>query len=210
MVLAGEQGIDVSQYMVDPQERNEYREALKLRPRTIERIVQSTPTDVVRVLRVQNMPDLNCPNLSEKVSTDARKMADVYYHLYLFENSLRQFISDTLGEKYGVEWWNTQLTDRIKNKAQNRMEKEDKNRWHSIRGAHPICYVDIDDLRKIIVKNQSDFEEKLPENPIEWFTQRINEIELSRNIIAHHNPLGDDDIAQLKRYFRQWMRQLSG
>lgn len=207
LILAGEEGIDVSTF-IEPDYRNDYRDALKLRPRTIQRIVSTTPTEVIRVMKIPDMPDLTCPNLTDKIFTDARKMAEAYYYLYLFENSLRNFIIDTLNTSYGNSWWGTKVNKKIREKARNRIEREDKNRWHSSRGAHPIFYVDIDDLKKIIIRNQGDFESRLPDNPIEWLTQRINEIELSRNIIAHHNPLGDDDIEQVKRYFRQWTKQL--
>lgn len=207
IVLAGEEGIDVYKYLV-PEYRNDYREALKLRPRTIQRLPPTTPTEVIRVMKVPNMPDITCPNLADKIFSDARNMAEVYYYLYLFENSLRNFIIDTLNTKYGDSWWENKVNKKIREKARKRIEKEDKNRWHSSRGARPIFYVDIDDLKKIIIRNQDDFEPLLPDNPIDWLTQRINEIELSRNIIAHHNPLGDDDIEQVKRYFRQWTKQL--
>ena len=207
LVLAGEEGIDVYKF-IEPEYRDDYRKALGLRPRTIQRVAPNTPTEVIKVMKVPDMPDLTSPNLTDKIFIDARKMAEAYYYLYLFENSLRIFIIDILSTTYGDSWWENKTNLKIRDKARKRIAKEEKNRWHSSRGAHPIFYVDIDDLKKIIIRNQSDFEPLLPENPIEWLTQRINEIELSRNIIAHHNPLGNDDIEQVKRYFRQWTRQL--
>ena len=47
------------------------------------------------------------------------------------------------------------------------------------------------------------------DRPIEWVSNRIEEIELSRNIVAHHNPLSDDDIQRVKIFFKDWTKQFS-
>ena len=156
-----------------------------------------------------NYPDIECPNLPNKIFTDAKKMTEVYYYLYLFENSLRYFIIKTMEIKYGSNWWESQISKGIRDKAKNRKEKEGINRWHSQRGDHPIFYIDINDLRKIISQKHADFIEKLPEEGIKWLEIRVNEIKQLRNIVAHHNPLDNDDIEQIKLNFRQWNKQIS-
>ena len=156
-----------------------------------------------------NYPDIKCPNLPEKAFIDSKKMSEVYYQLYLFENSLRYFIMETLEKKYGKQWWKVQVSTGIQKNAKEREDKEGKNRWYTKRGAHPIFYIDIDDLRKIITQNHSDFKDKLPEDELKWLEIRIKEIKNLRNIVAHHNPLEDDDIIQIKLNFRQWVKQIS-
>jgi len=207
-VIAAEEGIDVFSYL-SPEEIEEYREAVKIRPRVIERIAPSKPTQSVKVIKMPNYPDIKCPNLPEKVFSDARKMSEVYYQLYLFENSLRYFIIETLETKYGKNWWKSQVSTGIKENAESREKKEGKNRWYTKRGVHPIFYIDIDDLRKIITQNHSDFKNKLPEDELKWLEIRIKEIKDLRNIVAHHNPLEEDGITQIKLNFKQWINQIS-
>lgn len=153
--------------------------------------------------------EIICPNVPNSVLSEAKKMSEVYPYFYVFENSIRFFIIDVLGSKYTKDWWTIKVNPKIQAKAKDRQSREGRNRWHGTRGEHPIFYVDIDDLQKIITSNFQDFEEKLPavDRPIEWLTNRIEEVELSRNIIAHHNPLSDDDIARVKMYFKDWIKQ---
>jgi len=207
MVLAGEQGIDVSQYMDDPEERREYREALNLRPRTIERIIQSTPAEVVKIMKVPNMPNVECPNIPDNVFSEAENMTEVYYYLYLFENSIRYFIIDTLS-KYGKDWWEKTVGKAVKKNAQKNIAQEERNRWHGKRGKHPIFYTFISDLSSIINVNWTDFKEIFPSQ--EWLNQRIIEIELSRNTVAHNNSLNNRDFERVKMYFHDWIKQISG
>jgi hypothetical protein len=137
-------------------------------------------------------------------------MLAIYPYLYLFENSVRYFIIERMKEKYGEDWWKQRVGNPIQTKAEERLEKEGRNRWHGKRGQHPIFYVDIDDLRSIIVSNERDFRDKFPgvKRPLEWVQQRIEEIEISRNVVAHNNPLAENDITRLKVYFRDWVEQM--
>lgn len=156
--------------------------------------------------------DLKIPNpgLPDHILLDAKKMLSVYPYLYLFENSVRNFIIDVMAQKHGPEWWKQKVGNPIQSKAEDRMEKDGRNRWHGKRGQHPIFYVDIDDLRAIITTNEQDFRDKFPavRRPLEWVQQRIEEIEISRNVVAHNNPLADNDIARLKVYFKDWVEQM--
>lgn len=150
------------------------------------------------------------PNLPESVVMDAKKMLGVYPYLYLFENSVRYLILRTMNEKYGVNWWKMKVSRPAQMKAEERAQREGKNRWHGKRGQHPIFYVDIDDLRTIISSNNSDFQSRFPavKRPLEWIQQRLEEIEISRNVVAHNNPLNDDDIDRVKIFFKDWVKQM--
>ena len=146
------------------------------------------------------------PNLPANILSDAKNMSEVYFYLYLFENSLRKFIIDKIG-KDDPNWWEKKVGKTVIKNAENRIKQEDKNKWHSKRGQHPIYYTDISDLKSIISTCWSDVKDFLPSQ--EWLIQRIDEIELSRNIVAHNNPLSQDDFDRVKLYFRDWIKQIN-
>ena len=87
------------------------------------------------------------------------------------------------------------------------IDQEKNQKWHGKRAQHPIFYTFISDLSSIISVNWEDFKDKLPSQG--WFSQRIQEIELSRNTIAHFNLLDSRDFERLKVYFFDWIRQIS-
>lgn len=208
-ILAVENDIDISKHL-KPGELAEVREAIRLTKRIQ---VDRSQTKVEKQVIVQLDKDfkIHCPNVPESVLKDARKMQRVYPYFYVFENSIRYFIKSTLENKYGKDWWSERVNPKIRDKASKRQFDEGRNRWHGKRGEHAIFYTNIDDLRKIIISNFDDFKNKLPDvkRPIEWLTNRIEEIELSRNVIAHHNPLSEDDITRVKMYLKEWVKQIS-
>ena len=171
------------------------------------RIIYRTKSVTVNFSGELKIPN---PSLPSSVLRDALEMQRVYPYLYLFENSVRYFIKDILERKYGPKWWDTKVSNPIKQKAADRELKEGANRWHGRRGAHPIFYIDIDDLIGIINQNYADFRSKMPavKRPLEWLSQRIEEITLSRNIVAHNNPLSPKDISRLKIYYSDWVDQI--
>lgn len=147
------------------------------------------------------------PLLPQNIVSDASKMANIYLKIYLFENSIRNLIFKTLETKYGKKWWDTQVSTQVKRDIKDRIDKEKENRWHGKRGAHPIFYTDIGDLKSIISKNWTDFRNIIKKEQ-EWVKLKIEEIEFSRNVIAHNNPLLKDDIQRLEVNFKDWFKQL--
>ena len=146
------------------------------------------------------------PHLSEHNISDGKEMAKVYVLLYCFENSVRNFITTVLGNKYGPDWFNKIANNELKKKITDRQTKELKNRWHSIRGAHPIYYTDIDDLLSIIRKEENLFKNFFEK--ISWIENRLEDITLSRNILAHNNKLPEREVSRLVLHFQDWCNQL--
>ena len=211
--LAADNKIDVRKYasMEELEELRKLRQSKTvITPISLNKR-REKPTSRPVVIRLEREFEVTCPNIPSSIIRDAKRMSEVYPYFYVFENSVRYFIKNTFESVYGQDWWERKVGSNTRRKAKNRQAKEGRNRWHGKRGRHPIFYVDIDDLRRIITSNYDDFKEKLPDvdRPIEWITNRIEEIELSRNIIAHNNPLSDDDINRIKIYFKDWVRQFA-
>jgi hypothetical protein len=94
----------------------------------------------------------------------------------------------------------------MKTRVTGRKEKEGKNRWHVRRGEHEIFYTDFGDLRLLIQNNWQDFEDLFPDQ--NWITTRLDELETSRNIIAHSNILERREVDRIRLYSNDWFRQV--
>lgn len=162
-----------------------------------------------RVLKVHT-EEISDPLLPASIVEQAREMTEAYMRIYVFENSIRHFIRLVLEKRYGKQWWDHHVGHGIRTKVAGRMQKEKRNAWHGKRGAHEIFYTDIGDLKSIIARNHTDFDPLFKGLPggRGWLEQRIAEIELSRNIVDHHNPLGDRDVKRIRMYLEDWQTQL--
>jgi hypothetical protein len=144
--------------------------------------------------------------LSTTLAEDAKNMALVYPKYYVLENSIRVVIKRTLEKKYGVNWWKLRVANPVQVTVTERMQKEAKQPWHGKRGQHEIFYSDFGDLKKIITKNWNDFEAIFPSQA--WISQKLDELEHPRNVMAHHNPLRSEDLKRIDLYFSDWIALL--
>jgi len=206
-LLAAESGIDISKYL-EEDELTKVREVKE--PIILTQTKSRAPAKGVSkqiVVEIAKELKIVDPLLPKKLVDEATEMAAVYPIVYIFENSVRNLISNVMEAKYGGKWWDSKVGSKVKERVKSRMDKEDKNRWHGKRGAHPIFYTDIEDLKSIITANWSDFEDIFPN--LQWVSGKIDEIEMSRNVIAHNNPLELRDITRLKLNLEDWIMQIS-
>jgi len=215
-VLAAERGINVYSILGE-EEIKEVREALKILhatptpiPTETRKMIGRSVTRVMqpRVIQLKGMENFDVQNLPSSVINEASEMSYVYPIIYLFENSLRAFIKEVLDEE-NPDWW-ANVNSKMMKRAESRIQKEKKNRYHGRRGVHPIQYVDFDDLRNIIATNAIIFNKYMPDNNVEWLIQRLREVKDSRDILMHCNPITEDDIERVRLYFGDWLRQISG
>lgn len=144
--------------------------------------------------------------LDERFVTEAGRMAFVYTMTAAFENSVRELISSTLKEEVGEDWWAVCVSEKIRNQAQQRMDDEDKVRWHTPRGKEPINFTMLPNLLSIIRQNQAHFIAAIPD--IEWAANVFEVIERSRNVIMHSGRISRRDMARLGTFVRDWSAQV--
>ena len=143
--------------------------------------------------------------LDERFVLDARQMAQVYVLIAAFENSVRELISSTLKEEVGEDWWTKCVSDKIRQQASQRMEEEDKIRWHTQRGNDPIDFTMLPNLLNIVRQNKDRF----PIIPnIDWAANIFEVIERSRNVIMHSGRISKRDMARLGTFIRDWSAQV--
>ena len=145
-------------------------------------------------------------------STDieaARKMAELYVIIHCYENSARRLIEDILAKKFGVNWWDKAASAGMVTKFNERKSKEAKNKWLSSRGSSsPLYYLDWADLVTLIRKYAHDFTHKI--HDLKFVELRLEELEKTRNIVAHNGILpSDDDFQRVLLSFKDWCKQLS-
>ncbi len=148
------------------------------------------------------------PILPNEVLTEAKEMAAVYPLLYVVENSIREAIHRVMKRHHGDLWWDTCAPQGCRDTVHKRMAEENIDAWHQRRGAHPICYLDLNQLPGIVRKNENDF---VPDmfRDVEWFTHFINGLYLSRCVLAHMNPLDRDNVQAVRLSFNKWQKLIT-
>jgi len=131
---------------------------------------------------------------------EANSNAQLYHYVYILENSLRQLILNTFGEN--TTWWDMKVPRYVKEYAQTIQEAEKKHDWLPKRGCHPIYYVGLNELAKIIIKNHSCFK-KIFTNQHNFKTW-IDESIPIRNCLAHNVLVKGDD----RQYFKTRCRYI--
>jgi hypothetical protein len=215
--IAHDEGMDVAKYL-SADETKEVRGLISALQRNGQpapakapraaRKTRSGPAEVKIVIAGVEIGKI--PGLSRAHANDAKVMSEsVYPLLYIFENSVRDFIEHILKAKYGADWWSKAVPPKIQANATSLREQEEKEPWHSARGRREIDYSMLSDLWSIIKDKWSDFKLFLPSQA--WVESLITgDMNVSRRVLAHMNPLAPDDIKNIEAAFRKWTKQLQG
>lgn len=210
-ILASDLKVPINQYLSKEElaEVREYRRQLVARPIAIQAKATSKKKEI-SIIRIGN-EIVETFGLPDNIGREAVRMSWVYPHFYVFENVLRYIIMDTLGNKHGENWWNTEgvVSTSIRREVARRMKNEEKQKWHGVkRGVHEIFYTNLRHLGSIIRNNQEEFE-KIFSKKINVILAKLDETEDIRNIIAHNNPLPSHEIRRIKMYYDDLKRIVS-
>lgn len=134
---------------------------------------------------------------------NALEMARLYAVLFCFENEIRDFIRDALEEKEGHDWLE-KLPPRIKEHAESRRDTALKDSWLEGEKSDLLGFVDFGQLAQIIVAKWEHFKDVLPTQ--HWIKQRMDELEKSRNFIAHNRMLLPSEFQRMYMYITDWNR----
>jgi len=143
---------------------------------------------------------------SHTIRNAAMQALPAYLAFFCIENAVRELINERLTDVHGPDWWDTKTSSALRKKVEDRRAKEGANRWHIARGEHPIYYTDFGDLKSLLQQNWPDFEDLFPD--LNWIASRIGELELSRNVIAHSNTLDERELARIRLYMQDWIKQV--
>lgn len=120
---------------------------------------------------------------------DAWKNAEVYPFIFILENTLRKLILQQLGND--IAWWKKPFVAKeIIAYAESIKKQEEETPWIKQRGDHPIYYVTLKHLSKIIQINWNKFSKLGEQNT---FLTRLKDLFPIRNSLAHNIPLTSRD-----------------
>jgi hypothetical protein len=135
----------------------------------------------------------------------AEQMAYVYSLFYCFENTMRDLVAKRLEERIGPQWWDS-VPERVRKRVDAKQQEAEQNKWHQVSVPTNIAYTLFGDLGSIIVTEWREFEDLFPSQV--WVTQRLDELERSRNIVAHGNELSEVEVDRIEQYLMDWVRQV--
>ena len=198
-------GIHVNKLGLDEKEAQELQEYLNNKRKVSETVAEKK--EVIEAQPKLRKKVIEKFGVSSQLANQATKMAKVYPDIFLFENLVRSIIMTTLEKKYSKDWWKAPsvVSKTIRDRVETRKLAEKENRWHSSRGAHEIFYTNFGDLSQIIHNNIGDFKNVFGDLQIE---AEMNELELSRNIIAHNNTLPAKEIRRIEIYLDDLKKQM--
>ncbi|MGC5798843.1 Swt1 family HEPN domain-containing protein [Sphingomonas sp. NFX23] len=134
---------------------------------------------------------------------EALEMSRLYALLFCFENEIRDFIRERLEENEGADWASL-LPLKILQHAQGRRNAALKDSWLEGQKTDILGFADFGQLGQIIVSKWDCFKDVIPSQ--HWLSQRMDEIEKSRNFIAHNRMLLPSEFNRLYMYIADWNR----
>jgi hypothetical protein len=134
---------------------------------------------------------------------NALEMARLYAVLHAFENEVRSLIRDTLDDKKGTDWWKSEaVPTKIRSMAESRQATAEKDSWLEGAKGDLLEFVDFGDLAAIIIQNWDAFKDTMPGQG--WISQRMNELEMARNFVAHNRMLLPSEFQRIYMYISDW------
>ncbi len=94
----------------------------------------------------------------------------------------------------------------IKSNVDTLKKKEAKNKYYSNRFDSEIGYTMLGNLGQIIINNWEDFSDIIPNQA--WLSSRMDDLEMSRNIIMHTGTLPQVEIERIESIVRDLLRQI--
>jgi hypothetical protein len=142
---------------------------------------------------------------SREMQDTAEKMAYVYAIYHCFENLVRDLVASRLQERKGIDWW-TSVPDKVRKRVEQKRTEIESNQWHQSVFEGNIDLTLFGDLASIIIQEWDEFDDLFPSQG--WVKQRLDELERSRNVIAHGNVLPETEIKRIEQYLSDWIRQV--
>lgn len=138
---------------------------------------------------------------------NASKMARYYEIFYMLENDIRRLIVETMEEQHGADWWDTHVSQPVKEEVRKNKSRE-AQAGVTARSDAEIDYTTFGQLSDILKDNWDTFAGMLSTQPA--VMRVLWGLNMLRGTIAHCGLLADDEVDRLKLAIRDWFRVLEG
>lgn len=138
-----------------------------------------------------------------RLRNNSLEMARLYSVLFAFENHVREYIRETLSEVEGANWID-KLPHKIKQYAESRQQSAKQDSWLEGEKTDMLGFLDFGHLAQVIINKWEHFEAVIPSQ--HWLKQRMDELEKSRNFIAHNRMLLPSEFQRMYMYIADWNR----
>lgn len=196
-VIAHMEGVDLSRHL-DLTTLDRIR---ALVPRNL-----SPPPSLKTKSAKKKIKDGSYPLVSAAMVAAAVKLGtEVFPELFVLENSIRSLIRKRLS-RTGSDWWDRLVPNDVVANVRRTMARERRLTYREPRGTHELMYANFADLKKIILSNQSHFDDVILD--FDWFKVKMEDTYMARNNVAHCVPLSRDDALRISLFNREWARLL--
>lgn len=135
--------------------------------------------------------------------SQALSMCRLYALIFCFENSVRDFIRDTMFEQIGADWQQS-IAPKIIEHAEKRRGVAEKDSWLEGEKSDLLGFLEFGHLAQIIINQWDYFKAIIPSQ--HWLKQRMDELEKTRHFIAHNRMLLPSEFERIYMYIADWNR----
>ena len=185
-------------------------EQIKILEPVAEKMIGDEPLDILEILRqikpVKFLPDGIDYNKYRDIIGDLMLPDAMFQFIFVCENILRKFIIKILNSS-GISSISSLGITNLKNKINTRKNKESKKLYLPIRGVHDVYYLDLKELKNVIINNWNLFKDKFTSQT--WISERIDSLYTIRNRVAHNSgSLTEDELKSVETYCREIIKQV--
>jgi len=170
-VFADKKGISVMRYLSDDD-----RKSLRY-------LKKFDKADEIKIIPKKVQVKVAKTSYGKKILKEANQNASIYPYVFILENSIRELILDIFSGENDL--WSTKVSRDVQDYADRIQQAEKKHDWLTKRGNHPIYYIGLNELFKIISKNYSAHFKHIFSDQGNLRTW-INECVPIRNLLAHN------------------------
>lgn len=173
--------------------------------------IKSSLQTLEKDFQIQLSPGLNDSGNENKYYTQfdfdirqkAKKMAEQYEIFYCLENSIRTIVREVLSKKFGVDWWEKAVDDKIKLDVADRIRK-DQDSSFTLRSENHLDFANFGELSNIIEKQWDCFDDLFTSKPA--MKKVMSSLNTLRGPIAHCGELAEDEVIRLSLTIKDWFR----
>jgi len=146
------------------------------------------------------------PQIEHAIRKDAQIMSRYYEIIYSIEQYIRGIIVDRLQSAAGVNWWDSNVPEAIRQTAKSNMQKE-LDAGVTLRSTREIDYTNFGDLQEIIKTNWDHFSDIFSSK--QAISRILANLNTLRSPVFHCSMLAEDEVNRLQLSLRDLFRAMS-